>query len=140
MVTSLPLLCCSSPMSMKEKPDTKIKTKNRDSILLSRDRFLFIQDRSLLSQDQIDYVETEFTETKSNCSKTSFHFWSQNQIILTKGQTLQSWYWIYYFQMEFAESGWLVHLFSRLACNTRMIVDARLSPLVSCIKIFVTKT
>ena len=74
MVTSLPLLSCSSPMSMKEKPDTKIKTKNRDSILLSRDRFLFIQDRSLLSQDQIDYVETEFTETKSNCSKTSYNF------------------------------------------------------------------
>ena len=33
-----------------------------------------------------------------------------------------------------SEIGWLAHLVSRFACNTRMIVDASSSPLVSHVK------
>ena len=140
MVTSLPLHSCYSPMAMKENPNTKIRKKYRGSILLSRDRILLSRDRGLLSKDQIYQVEIKFTETRSNYSKSTLKFRSQNQIPRREGQTLQSWYWIYYVQMEFAESGWLAHLVSRFACNTRMIVDASLNLLVSHIKISVTKT
>ena len=70
-VTSLTLLSCYSPMSMKENPNTKRRKKYRESILLSRDRILFSRDRGLLSQDQIYEVKIQFTESRSNCSKSS---------------------------------------------------------------------
>ena len=62
------------------------------------------------------YPKIKFTMLGSNLLrlnqlvlKSSLNFWSQNQILLREGQTLQSWYWIYYFEMEFAESEWLAH-------------------------------
>ena len=75
-------------MSMKENPNTKRRKKYRESILLSRDRILFSRDRGLLSKDQIYQVEIKFTETRSNYSKSTLKFRSQNQIPRREGQTL----------------------------------------------------
>ena len=51
----------------------------------------------------------------------------------------------YYFSPKreiilFEKLGWLAHLVSRFACNTKVIVDASSSPPVSRIKIAATKT